>query len=56
MQRPSTASDDLDFESGSGGSSPPSEETGLPAKYETESGLRWNRVVPGEENAPEPRR
>ncbi|KAJ5204893.1 uncharacterized protein N7498_005772 [Penicillium cinerascens] len=46
MQRPSTASDDLEFESGSGGSTPPGEETSLPAKYETESGLRWNRVVP----------
>ncbi|KAJ5126670.1 hypothetical protein N7448_007449 [Penicillium atrosanguineum] len=42
--RPSTASDDLSFDS-SGGSSP-REETGVPTKYETESGLRWNRVVP----------
>ncbi|KAJ5596908.1 hypothetical protein N7450_003366 [Penicillium hetheringtonii] len=49
-QRPSTASDDLDsLTSGSGSSgsdSPPLEESGLPVKYETESGLRWNRVVP----------
>lgn len=44
--RPSTASDDLDFDS-SEGSSPRDEETGVPTKYETESGLRWNRVVPG---------
>ncbi|KAJ6121031.1 hypothetical protein N7523_005311 [Penicillium sp. IBT 18751x] len=43
--RPSTASDDLSFDS-SGGSSP-REDTGIPTKYETESGLRWNRVVPG---------
>lgn len=43
--RPSTANDDLNFDS-SGGSSP-GEDTGVPTKYETESGLRWNRVVPG---------
>jgi hypothetical protein len=51
-QRPPTASDDLDsLNSGSGSSgpsSPPTEESGHPTKYETESGLRWNRVVPGE--------
>lgn len=49
-QRPSTASDDLDsFDSGSGGSnSPQPDRIDTPAKYETESGLRWNRVVPGE--------
>ncbi|KAJ5983226.1 hypothetical protein N7481_005325 [Penicillium waksmanii] len=50
IQRPSTASDDLDsLNSGSGSSgsnSPQTEESGPPAKYETESGLRWNRVVP----------
>ncbi|KAJ5614688.1 hypothetical protein N7528_008342 [Penicillium herquei] len=47
-QRPSTASDSLDsFESGSVGTeSPPTEEGMSPAKYETESGLRWNRVIP----------
>ncbi|KAJ5167374.1 uncharacterized protein N7482_006155 [Penicillium canariense] len=47
-QRPSTAGNDLDSsDSGSGGSnSPPVEEVGCPTKYETESGLRWNRVVP----------
>ena len=51
-QRPSTASDDLEsFDSGSGGSnSPQTEEAGSPAKYETESGLRWNRVVPGKKS------
>lgn len=49
-QRPSTASDDLDSsDSGSRGSdSPRIEDAGSPVKYETESGLRWNRVVPGE--------
>lgn len=47
--RPSTASDDLgSLDSGSMESnSPPVEEVGSPTKYETESGLRWNRVVPG---------
>ncbi|KAJ6111092.1 hypothetical protein N7486_003327 [Penicillium sp. IBT 16267x] len=47
-QRPSTGSDSLDsFASRSGGAdTPPSEEGISPAKYETESGLRWNRVVP----------
>jgi hypothetical protein len=49
LQRPSTASDDLDsFDSGSVGSDSLREDIGSPAKYETESGLRWNRVVPGE--------
>lgn len=50
VQRPSTASDDLSsFDSGSRESnSPPVEEVDSPTKYETESGLRWNRVVPGE--------
>jgi hypothetical protein len=48
LQRPSTASDDLDsFDSGSVGSDSLREDIS-PAKYETESGLRWNRVVPGE--------
>lgn len=48
-QRPSTGSDDLgSLDSGSReSSSPPVEEVGSPTKYETESGLRWNRVVPG---------
>jgi hypothetical protein len=49
--RPSTASDDQDssFDSGSRSpDSPPAEEMGSPTKYEAESGLRWNRVVPGE--------
>lgn len=48
-QRPSTASDVLgSLDSGSReSSSPPVEEVGCPTKYETESGLRWNRVVPG---------
>ncbi|KAJ5359233.1 uncharacterized protein N7496_011646 [Penicillium cataractarum] len=48
VQRPSTASDDLrSFDSGSRESnSPPVEEVDSPTKYETESGLRWNRVVP----------
>ncbi|KAJ5551875.1 hypothetical protein N7461_006573, partial [Penicillium sp. DV-2018c] len=45
-QRPSTASDDLDFDSSSGRSDSSREEIRSPAKYETESGLRWNRVVP----------
>lgn len=48
-QRPSTGSDDLGS-LGSGSresSSPPVEEVGCPTKYETESGLRWSRVVPG---------
>ncbi|CAG8200296.1 unnamed protein product [Penicillium nalgiovense] len=46
LQRPSTASDDLDsFDSGSVGSDSLREDIS-PAKYETESGLRWNRVVP----------
>jgi len=48
VQRPLTASDDLDFDSGSRGSESPAEEMGSPTKYEAESGLRWNRVVPGE--------
>jgi hypothetical protein len=48
VRRPSTASDDLDFDSGSRGSDSPAEEMGSPTKYEAESGLRWNRVVPGE--------
>ncbi|KAJ5642187.1 hypothetical protein N7490_006187 [Penicillium lividum] len=44
-QRPSTG-DSLDsFASRSGSDTPPLEESS-PAKYETESGLRWNRVVP----------
>lgn len=48
-QRPSTASDDLDsFESGSVGSDTPREDMGSTIKYETASGMRWNRVVPGE--------
>ncbi|KUM57273.1 hypothetical protein ACN42_g9917 [Penicillium freii] len=47
LQRPSTASDDLDsFESGSVGSETPREDMGSTTKYETASGLRWNRVVP----------
>ncbi|CAI7599219.1 unnamed protein product [Penicillium glandicola] len=47
LQRPSTASGDLDsVGSGSGGSDSPKEDMGSPSKYETESGLRWNRVVP----------
>ncbi|KAJ9490563.1 hypothetical protein VN97_g2691 [Penicillium thymicola] len=47
LQRPSTASDDLDsFESGSVGSDTPQEDLGSTTKYETASGLRWNRVVP----------
>ncbi|KAJ5682832.1 hypothetical protein N7462_005997 [Penicillium macrosclerotiorum] len=47
-QRPSTASDDLDsFEFVSRESNSPSlEDTGCSANYETNSGLRWNRVVP----------
>lgn len=49
LQRHSTASDDLDsFESGSVGSDTPREDMGSTTKYETASGLRWNRVVPGE--------
>ncbi|KAJ5764929.1 hypothetical protein N7520_004488 [Penicillium odoratum] len=45
VQRPSTG-DSLDsFASRSGSDTPPLEESS-PAKYETESGLRWNRVVP----------
>lgn len=49
-QRPSTANDSLDSLdcSSAGSNSPPGEEGILPTKYETESGLRWNRVVPGE--------
>jgi hypothetical protein len=47
VQRPSTA-DDLNFDSGSRGSDSSAEEMGSPTKYEAESGLRWNRVVPGE--------
>lgn len=47
VQRPSTASEDSDFDSGSWRSDSP-EEIKPPTKYETESGLRWNRVVPGE--------
>ncbi|KAJ5131383.1 uncharacterized protein N7515_007422 [Penicillium bovifimosum] len=43
VQRPSTASDDLDLDSSSGRSDSSREEMGSPAKYETESGLRWNR-------------
>ncbi|KAJ5757582.1 uncharacterized protein N7511_006276 [Penicillium nucicola] len=44
--RPSSAGDDM----GSPEShSPPAEEMGSPTKYEAESGLRWNRVVPGYE-------
>ncbi|KAJ6137218.1 hypothetical protein N7471_003704 [Penicillium samsonianum] len=47
VQRPSTASDDLDsFDSGSVGSDTPREDMGSTTKYETASGLRWNRVVP----------
>lgn len=46
--RPATASDDLEFDLGSRGSESPPEEMGSPTKYEAESGLRWNRVVPGE--------
>ncbi|KAF7716083.1 Uncharacterized protein PECH_006557 [Penicillium ucsense] len=48
IERPSTASDDLtSFDSQSRGSiSPPVEEVGCPDNYETESGLRWNRVAP----------
>jgi hypothetical protein len=48
VQRPSTASDDQDFDSRSRGSDSTAEEMGSPTKYEAESGLRWNRVVPGE--------
>ncbi|CAG7918855.1 unnamed protein product [Penicillium olsonii] len=44
--RPTTASDDLDFDSGSRGYETPPEEMASPTKYEAESGLRWNRVVP----------
>jgi len=60
VQGPLTASNDLNFESGSGGSggsggSTPREGTDLPPAYETESGLRWNRIVPGKENAIETR-
>lgn len=47
VQRPSTASDDLDsLDSGSGSDSPRADVVG-PVKYEETSGLRWNRVVPG---------
>ncbi|KAJ5925943.1 hypothetical protein N7454_007453 [Penicillium verhagenii] len=47
LPRPSTGSDSLDsFASKSGGSDTPPTEEGDPTKYETESGLRWNRVVP----------
>ncbi|KAJ5970290.1 uncharacterized protein N7479_000208 [Penicillium vulpinum] len=47
LQRPSTASDDsVSFDSGSWGSGSPQEDMGSPTKYETETGLRWNRVVP----------
>ncbi|KGO74038.1 hypothetical protein PITC_097240 [Penicillium italicum] len=46
-QGPSTASGDLDsFESGSVGSDTPREDMESTTKYETTSGLRWNRVVP----------
>ncbi|KAJ5188005.1 hypothetical protein N7491_004327 [Penicillium cf. griseofulvum] len=46
IQRPSTASDDVDlFDSGSVRSDS-REGMSSPTKYDTESGLRWNRVVP----------
>ncbi|KAJ5226373.1 hypothetical protein N7468_007598 [Penicillium chermesinum] len=46
-QRPSTASDDLgSLDSTSGSDTPRTDEEGSLAKYEQESGLRWNRVVP----------
>lgn len=49
LQKPSTAIKDLDsFEFGSVGSDTAREEMGSMTKYETASGLRWNRVVPGE--------
>lgn len=50
IQGPSTASGDLDsFDSGSRGFNTPRLDGAVsPAKYETKSGLRWNRVVPGE--------
>lgn len=49
VQRPSTSDDMSSFDSESRESnSPPVEEVDCPTKYETESGLRWNRVVPGE--------
>ncbi|KAG0158437.1 hypothetical protein PDIDSM_5951 [Penicillium digitatum] len=47
LQKPSTAIKDLDsFEFGSVGSDTAREEMGSMTKYETASGLRWNRVVP----------
>ncbi|KAJ5788933.1 uncharacterized protein N7518_005944 [Penicillium psychrosexuale] len=47
LQGPSMASDDLDlFDPGPVGSDSPREDMGSPTKYETTSGLRWNRVVP----------
>ncbi|KAJ5158139.1 uncharacterized protein N7500_007790 [Penicillium coprophilum] len=47
LQRPSTASDDLDsFDSGSVRSDSPREGMGSTTKYESDTGLRWNRVVP----------
>lgn len=52
VQRPSTASDDSLY-SGSGASSTPQSDENLVAKYETGSGLRWNRVVPGENRVTE---
>ena len=49
LQGPSTASDDLDlFGPGFVESDSLREDMGSPTKYETTSGLRWNRVVPGE--------
>lgn len=49
IRRPKTASDDLDsFDSSSRKSgSPRVEDVGSPANYESASGLRWNRVIPG---------
>ena len=52
VQRPSTASDDSLY-SGSGASSTPQIDENPIAKYETGSGLRWNRVVPGENRVTE---
>ncbi|KAJ5161942.1 hypothetical protein N7492_007334 [Penicillium capsulatum] len=43
LHRPSTASEDS-FDSGSGPNTPSTEP--YPAKYETDSGVHWNRVVP----------
>lgn len=45
VQRPSTASDDS-FDSEPGSITPLIGES-YPARYETDSGLRWNRVAPG---------